>query len=103
MGLISPMIKEVAEEIGVHLSQQSLSSVDKQFHTPQGFELRYFFRKPSKAHPKCYPLLIQRRVKKMLIERRHVPPATDEQITACLQSEGIDVTWRTVLRSTGRI
>ena len=38
------MIKEVAEEIGVHPSTVSRAVASKYVHTPQGvFELRYFF------------------------------------------------------------
>jgi len=38
------MIKEVAEEIGVHPSTVSRAVASKYAHTPQGvFELRYFF------------------------------------------------------------
>ena len=38
------MIKEVAEEIGVHPSTVSRAVANKYAHTPQGvFELRYFF------------------------------------------------------------
>ena len=38
------MIKEIAEEIGVHPSTVSRAVSNKYAHTPQGvFELRYFF------------------------------------------------------------
>src|SRR4029078_4451551 len=38
------MIKEVAEEVGVHPSTVSRAVANKYVHTPQGvFELRYFF------------------------------------------------------------
>jgi len=38
------MIKEVAEEVGVHPSTVSRAVAGKYVHTPQGvFELRYFF------------------------------------------------------------
>ncbi len=44
------MIKEVAEEIGVHPSTVSRAVANKYAHTPQGvFELRYFFSESVKA------------------------------------------------------
>lgn len=95
------MIKEVAEEIGVHPSTVSRAVASKYTHTPQGvFELRYFFSEavqgPSGGGT---PLLIlKRRVKKMIEEEDAKHPLTDEQITARLQSEGIDVTRRTVAK-----
>jgi RNA polymerase sigma-54 factor len=95
------MIKEVAEEIGVHPSTVSRAVAGKYAHTPQGvFELRYFFSEavqgPSGA---ATPLLIlKRRVKKMIEEEDGHHPLTDEQITERLQSEGIQVTRRTVAK-----
>jgi len=95
------MIKEVAEEIGVHPSTVSRAVASKYAHTPQGvFELRYFFSEavqgPSGGGT---PLLIlKRKVKKMIEDEDSRQPLTDEQITARLQSEGIQVTRRTVAK-----
>ncbi len=95
------MIKEIAEEIGVHPSTVSRAVANKYAHTPQGvFELRYFFSEavqgPSGA---ATPLLIVKRmVKKMIEEENPAHPLTDEQITARLQAAGIDVTRRTVAK-----
>ncbi len=95
------MIKEIAEEIGVHPSTVSRAVANKYAHTPQGvFELRYFFSEavqgPSGA---ATPLLIVKRmVKKMIEDENPSHPLTDEQITARLQSAGIQVTRRTVAK-----
>lgn len=95
------MIKEIAEEIGVHPSTVSRAVSSKYAHTPQGvFELRYFFSEavqgPSGSATPL--LLLKRRVKKMIDEEDRSHPLTDEQITERLQSEGIDVTRRTVAK-----
>ena len=95
------MIKEVAEEIGVHPSTVSRAVAGKYAHTPQGvFELRYFFSEAVQGVAgSATPLLIlKRRVKKMIEEEDSAHPLTDEQITARLRSEGIDVTRRTVAK-----
>jgi RNA polymerase sigma-54 factor len=95
------MIKEVAEEIGVHPSTVSRAVSSKYVHTPQGvFELRYFFSEAVQGPSgSATPLLIlKRRVKKMIEEEDPKHPLTDEQITARLQGEGIDVTRRTVAK-----
>ena len=95
------MIKEVAEEIGVHPSTVSRAVANKYTHTPQGvFELRYFFSEAVQgAMGSATPLLIvKRRVKKMIDEENTSHPLTDEQITARLQGEGIQVTRRTVAK-----
>jgi RNA polymerase sigma-54 factor len=95
------MIKEVAEEIGVHPSTVSRAVASKYADTPQGvFELRYFFSEAVQGSAgSATPLLIlKRRVKKMIEEEDTQHPLTDEQITARLKDEGIDVTRRTVAK-----
>jgi RNA polymerase sigma-54 factor len=95
------MIKEVAEEIGVHPSTVSRAVANKYAHTPQGvFELRYFFSEAVQGPSgSATPLLIvKRRVKKMIEDENASHPLTDEQITHRLQTEGIQVTRRTVAK-----
>jgi len=95
------MIKEVAEEIGVHPSTVSRAVANKYAHTPQGvFELRYFFSE-SVNGPEgggTSLLILKRRVKKIIEEEDQANPLTDEQITRILQSQGIQVTRRTVAK-----
>src|SRR5438874_2972532 len=95
------MIKEVAEEIGVHPSTVSRAVANKYVHTPQGvFELRYFFSEsvqgPEGGNTSL--LILKRRVKKLIDEEDTSRPLTDEQITRILQSQGIQVTRRTVAK-----
>jgi RNA polymerase sigma-54 factor len=95
------MIKEVAEEVGVHPSTVSRAVASKYVHTPQGvFELRYFFSEAVQGPSgSATPLLILKRmVKKMIEDEDRTKPLTDEQITALLQSQGINVTRRTVAK-----
>lgn len=95
------MIKEVAEEIGVHPSTVSRAVANKYAHTPQGvYELRYFFSE-SVQGPEgggTSLLILKRRVKKLIEEEDPRHPLTDEQITRILQSQGIQVTRRTVAK-----
>ena len=95
------MIKEVAEEIGVHPSTVSRAVASKYAHTPQGvFELRYFFSEsvqgPEGGNTSL--LILKRRVKKLIDEEDPSRPLTDEQLTRILQSQGIQVTRRTVAK-----
>ena len=99
--LLPMMIKEVAEEIGVHPSTVSRAVANKYAHTPQGvFELRYFFSEsvqgPEGGNTSL--LILKRRVKKLIEEEDPTRPLTDEQITRILQSQGIQVTRRTVAK-----
>jgi len=95
------MIKDVAEEVGVHPSTVSRAVANKYVHTPQGvFELRYFFSEavqgPSGGGTPL--LLLKRMVKKMIAEEDKTKPLTDDQITSMLQTMGISVTRRTVAK-----
>jgi len=95
------MIKEVAEEIGVHPSTVSRAVASKYAHTPQGvFELRYFFSEsvngPEGGNTSL--LILKRRVKKLIEEEDPARPLTDEQLTRILQTQGIQVTRRTVAK-----
>ena len=95
------MIKEVAEEIGVHPSTVSRAVANKYAQTPQGvYELRFFFSEavqgPSGAATPL--LLLKRKVKKMIEEEDPRKPLTDEEITKRLRAEGIEVTRRTVAK-----
>ncbi|HVW83085.1 MAG TPA: RNA polymerase factor sigma-54 [Bryobacteraceae bacterium] len=95
------MIKDVAEEVGVHPSTVSRAVASKYAHTPHGvYELRYFFSEavqgPSGGETPL--LLLKRKVKKMIEEEDQRHPLTDEQITSRLQAEGIEVTRRTVAK-----
>jgi len=95
------MIKEVAEEIGVHPSTVSRAVASKYAHTPQGvFELRYFFSESVNGPQggSTSLLILKRRVKKLIEEEDPTRPLTDEQITRILQSQGIQVTRRTVAK-----
>jgi RNA polymerase sigma-54 factor len=95
------MIKEVAEEIGVHPSTVSRAVANKYAHTPHGvYELRFFFSEgvqgPSGS---AIPLmLLKRKVKKMIEEEDPARPLTDDQISKILQQNGIMVTRRTVAK-----
>lgn len=95
------MIKDVAEEIGVHASTVSRAVANKYVHTPQGvFELRFFFSEgvngPEGAETPL--LLLKRKVKKMIEEEDARKPLTDDAIASLLQSQGIAVNRRTVAK-----
>jgi RNA polymerase sigma-54 factor len=95
------MIKEVAEEVGVHPSTVSRAVASKYAHTPQGvFALRYFFSEAVQGPLGSFTplLLLKRKVKRMIDEEDRSHPLTDERITALLEADGINVTRRTVAK-----
>jgi len=66
------MIKEIAEEIGVHPSTVSRAVANKYApHPTRGFELRYFFSEAVQGPVgAATPLLIVKRMVKKMIEAR---------------------------------
>ncbi|HEY2472803.1 MAG TPA: RNA polymerase sigma-54 factor [Terracidiphilus sp.] len=95
------MIKEVAEEIGVHPSTVSRAVANKYAHTPQGvIELRFFFSEgangPEGADTPL--LLLKRKVRKLIDDEDARHPLTDDQIAVKLQEQGIQLTRRTVAK-----
>lgn len=95
------MIKDVAEEIGVHASTVSRAVANKYVHTPQGvYELRFFFTEgvngPEGADTPL--LLLKRKVKKLIEDEDPSKPLTDEALAALLQAQGIAVNRRTVAK-----
>ena len=95
------MIKEVAEEIGVHPSTVSRAVANKYAHTPQGvLELRFFFSESS-AGPEGAEtslLVLKRKVKKLIEEENPARPLTDDHLAEMLKTQGIQITRRTVAK-----
>ena len=95
------MIKEVAEEIGVHPSTVSRAVANKYAHTPQGvIELRRFFSEGSNGPEGAdTPLVVlKRKVRKLIEEEDARHPLTDDLLAAMLQAQGIQLTRRTVAK-----
>ncbi len=95
------MIKEVAEEVGVHPSTVSRAVSNKYAHTPQGvYELRYFFSESVQgpAGGNTSLIRLKRIVKKIIQEEDPTRPMTDEQIMRSLHEMGYNVTRRTVAK-----
>jgi RNA polymerase sigma-54 factor len=100
-GLRPMMIKEVAEEIGVHPSTVSRAVANKYAHTPQGvLELRFFFSEGSNGPEGAdTPLLVlKRKVRKLIEDEDAKHPLTDDQLALMLKHQGIQLTRRTVAK-----
>jgi RNA polymerase sigma-54 factor len=101
--LLKPMmIKDVAEEIGVHPSTVSRAVANKFAHTAQGvFELRYFFSEAVNG-PRGTDtslLIVKRKVKKYVESEDPRAPLTDEKIALLLQeNDGIKVNRRSITK-----
>ncbi len=95
------MIKEVAEEVGVHPSTVSRAVANKYVHTAQGvYELRFFFSEGVNGpEGGATPLMVLKlKVKKLIEDEDPRKPLTDDHLVAMLKQQGIDVTRRTVAK-----
>ena len=95
------MIKEVAEEVGVHPSTVSRAVANKFAHTPQGVnELRFFFSEAvSGTNSGGTSLtLVKLKVKRLIENEDPRKPLTDEKIATLLKDDGISVTRRSITK-----
>jgi RNA polymerase sigma-54 factor len=95
------MLKDVAEDIGMHLSTISRVVNRKYAHTPQGvIELRRFFSEGmmNEDGEEVSTRILKLRIKKLVEEEDSKSPLTDEQIAKVLSKEGVKLSRRTVAK-----
>lgn len=95
------MLKDVAEDIGMHLSTISRVVNRKYAHTPQGvIELRRFFSEGmmNEDGEEVSTRILKLRIKKLVEEEDSKSPLTDEQIAKVLSNEGVKLSRRTVAK-----
>ena len=95
------MLKDVAEDTGMHLSTISRVVNRKYAHTPQGvIELRRFFTEGmvNEEGEEVSTRIIKLRIKKLIEEEDSHNPITDDQVVKILAREGIKLSRRTVAK-----
>jgi RNA polymerase sigma-54 factor len=95
------MLKDIAEETGMHLSTVSRVVNRKYAHTPQGvIELRRFFTEGmvNEEGEEVSTRIIKLRIKKLIEEEDSHNPITDDQVVKILAKEGIKLSRRTVAK-----
>ena len=95
------MLKDVAEDIGMHLSTISRVVNRKYAHTPQGvIELRRFFSEGmlNEEGEEVSTRILKLRIKKMIEDEDTRSPLTDDQIAKILSKEGVKLSRRTVAK-----
>ncbi len=95
------MLKDVAEDIGMHLSTISRVVNRKYAHTPQGvIELRRFFSEGmmNEDGEEVSTRILKLRIKKMVEEEDTKKPLTDDEIAKILIKEGVKLSRRTVAK-----
>jgi len=95
------LIKDVAEELGVHSSTISRVVANKYAHTPQGvIELRKFFTVgvESADGENLSIVHVKERIKRIIGNENSAKPLSDQKIARILNQEGIQITRRTVAK-----
>ena len=95
------MLKDISEDIGMHLSTVSRVVNGKYAHTPQGvIELRRFFTEGmvNDEGEEVSTRIIKLRIKKMIEAEDSHNPLTDDEIAKTLAKEGQKLSRRTVAK-----
>jgi RNA polymerase sigma-54 factor len=95
------MLKDIAEDIGMHLSTVSRVVNRKYVNTPQGvYELRRFFTEGMRSDTgeDVSTRVLKLKIKKMIEEEDSRNPITDDEIAKRVAKEGVKLSRRTVAK-----
>ena len=95
------VLRDVANDIGMHESTVSRVVTNKYMHTPQGvFEMKYFFHSgiSSSYGDAVSSVTIKNRIKKIIEGEDQRRPLSDSKIMSILQKEGLVLARRTIAK-----
>ena len=95
------VLRDVANDIGIHESTVSRVVNNKYMHTPQGvFELKYFFHSgiSSSYGDSVSSVTIKQRIRKIIENEDPRKPLSDSKIVSILQKEGLMLARRTIAK-----
>ncbi len=99
---MKPMVlRDIAEEIGMHESTISRVTTNKYMHTPRGvFEFKYFFSShlSTASGEDQSSTSVRAKIRKLIGAENPAKPLSDSKITNLLKDEGISVARRTVAK-----
>jgi RNA polymerase sigma-54 factor len=99
---LKPMVlRDVAEDIGMHESTISRVTTNKYAYTPQGiFELKYFFNSSIKrVHGEAIASAsVQEKIRQMIENEDSRKPYSDSKMAEMLKNENINIARRTVAK-----
>ncbi len=99
---LKPLIlKDVADDVGIHESTVSRVTANKYAQTPQGlFELKFFFSASLKKQngEDIATKIIKEKIRSIIQQENPVKPYSDKQIVDILGKEGIKIARRTVAK-----
>jgi RNA polymerase sigma-54 factor len=95
------VLRDVANDIGMHESTVSRVVTNKYMHTPQGvFEMKYFFHSGinSSYGESVSSVTIKQRIRKIIENEDPRKPLSDSRIVSILQREGLVLARRTIAK-----
>jgi RNA polymerase sigma-54 factor len=95
------VLRDVANDIGMHESTVSRVVNNKYMHTPQGvFEMKFFFHSgiSSSYGESVSSVTIKQRIKKIIEAEDARRPLSDSKIVSILQNEGLILARRTIAK-----
>jgi RNA polymerase sigma-54 factor len=95
------VLRDVAEEVGMHESTISRVTTQKYMHTPNGvYEFKYFFSShvSTDSGGECSATAIKAYIKEILEQEDPTSPLSDHTISAMLKTKGINVARRTIAK-----
>ncbi len=99
---LKPLIlRNVAEDIGMHESTVSRVTTNKYVHTPQGiFELKFFFNSPiaRTSGEDLASEAVRNHIKQIVSAEDAKNPYSDQKIVELLRAQGIEIARRTVAK-----
>lgn len=101
-GFIKPMVlRDIANDIGMHESTVSRVTTAKYVHTPQGiFELKYFFNSgiATTDGDSLASESVKMKIKDLIAKEDLKNPLSDQQIVDLLKKDGVVIARRTVAK-----
>ena len=97
---LKPLIlKDVAEDIGMHESTISRVTTNKYVHTPHGiFELKYFFNAGVGSGGGVASESVRNKIKEILASENPQHPLSDQELVEILQKQDMSIARRTVAK-----
>ncbi len=95
------VLRDVANDIGMHESTVSRVVNNKYMHTPQGvFEMKFFFHSgiSSSYGDSVSSVTIKQRIRKIIENEDPRKPLSDSKIVSILQKEGLQLARRTIAK-----
>ncbi|HEY8536172.1 MAG TPA: RNA polymerase factor sigma-54, partial [Vicinamibacterales bacterium] len=95
------VLRDVANDIGMHESTVSRVVTNKYMHTPQGvFEMKFFFHSgiSSSYGESVSSVTIKQRIRKIIESEDPRKPLSDSKIVSILQREGLVLARRTIAK-----